>query len=143
MEADHYSKEWDDAPMPHSIFFTKRGHAIHGTDYARRLGDPASHGCVRAVARERGDAVRAGEGARCDEYDGDAQRLSTDRAQPGARPKRAIARNDSGARTPSGDVVVPRAPRQIVPAQPETYESPARPTTTTRWCMASIATAAR
>src|SRR5438105_2508185 len=23
MEADHYSKEWDDAPMPHSIFFTK------------------------------------------------------------------------------------------------------------------------
>ncbi|TDN17346.1 hypothetical protein CEE79_11290, partial [Lactobacillus crispatus] len=32
MEADHYSKEWDDAPMPHSIFFTKVGHAIHGTD---------------------------------------------------------------------------------------------------------------
>ena len=27
MEADHYSKEWDDAPMPHSIFFTKLGHA--------------------------------------------------------------------------------------------------------------------
>lgn len=23
MEEDHYSKEWDDAPMPHSIFFTK------------------------------------------------------------------------------------------------------------------------
>ena len=23
MEADHFSKEWDDAPMPHSIFFTK------------------------------------------------------------------------------------------------------------------------
>ena len=26
-----YSKEWDDAPMPHSIFFTKDGHAIHGS----------------------------------------------------------------------------------------------------------------
>ena len=31
LERDHYSKEWDDAPMPHSIFFTKRGHAIHGS----------------------------------------------------------------------------------------------------------------
>src|SRR4051794_32336044 len=37
MEADHFSKEWDDAPMPHSIFFTKIGHAIHGTDAARNL----------------------------------------------------------------------------------------------------------
>ncbi|MDQ8727830.1 L,D-transpeptidase [Bradyrhizobium sp. LHD-71] len=47
MEEDHYSKEWDDAPMPHSIFFTKKGHAIHGTDVVKRLGNPASHGCVR------------------------------------------------------------------------------------------------
>jgi L,D-transpeptidase catalytic domain len=47
MEADHFSKEFDDAPMPHSIFFTKIGHAIHGTDSANRLGSPASHGCVR------------------------------------------------------------------------------------------------
>jgi L,D-transpeptidase-like protein len=47
MEADHYSKEWDDAPMPHSIFFTKRGHAIHGSFDTRRLGTPASAGCVR------------------------------------------------------------------------------------------------
>src|SRR5258706_968898 len=37
MEEDHYSKEWDDAPMPHSIFFTKKGHAIHGTDAADRI----------------------------------------------------------------------------------------------------------
>lgn len=47
MEEDHYSKEFDDAPMPHSIFFTKIGHAIHGTDSVNRLGNPASHGCVR------------------------------------------------------------------------------------------------
>lgn len=47
MEEDHYSKEFDDAPMPHSIFFTKLGHAIHGTDSESRLGTPASHGCVR------------------------------------------------------------------------------------------------
>ena len=47
MEEDHFSKEFDDAPMPHSIFFTKIGHAIHGTDSVNRLGNPASHGCVR------------------------------------------------------------------------------------------------
>ena len=47
MEEEHYSKEFDDAPMPHSIFFTKIGHAIHGTDSEGRLGTPASHGCVR------------------------------------------------------------------------------------------------
>lgn len=47
MEEDHYSKEFDDAPMPHAIFFTKQGHAIHGTDSVSRLGTPASHGCVR------------------------------------------------------------------------------------------------
>ncbi len=47
MEQDHFSKEFDDAPMPNSIFFTKIGHAIHGTDFEGRLGTPASHGCVR------------------------------------------------------------------------------------------------
>ena len=47
MEKDHFSREWDDAPMPHSIFFTTRGHAIHGSDHVRNLGRPASHGCVR------------------------------------------------------------------------------------------------
>jgi hypothetical protein len=44
---DHRSREWDDAPMPHSIFFTSRGHAIHGSNAVHRLGSPASHGCVR------------------------------------------------------------------------------------------------
>ncbi len=47
MEAEHFSKEWDDAPMPHSIFFTPRGHAIHGSFYVKSLGRRASHGCVR------------------------------------------------------------------------------------------------
>jgi lipoprotein-anchoring transpeptidase ErfK/SrfK len=46
MEKDYFSKEWDDAPMPNSIFFTARGHAIHGS-YDKRLGRPVSHGCVR------------------------------------------------------------------------------------------------
>jgi hypothetical protein len=47
MEEDHYSKEWDDAPMPYSIFFTSEGHAIHGSYETRNLGRRASHGCVR------------------------------------------------------------------------------------------------
>ena len=47
MEEYHFSEEWDDAPMPHSIFFTRLGHAIHGTEHLASLGRPASHGCVR------------------------------------------------------------------------------------------------
>jgi hypothetical protein len=53
MERDHFSREWDDAPMPNSIFFTKQGHAIHGTNHSS-IGRPASHGCVRlSVAHSR------------------------------------------------------------------------------------------
>jgi hypothetical protein len=42
-----YSRQWDNAPMPHAIFFTKKGHAIHATNETKKLGTPASHGCVR------------------------------------------------------------------------------------------------
>jgi lipoprotein-anchoring transpeptidase ErfK/SrfK len=42
-----YSKEFDNAPMPHSIFFMKDGHAIHGSFEVKNLGKPVSHGCVR------------------------------------------------------------------------------------------------
>lgn len=41
-----HSRKYDNAPMPHSIFFTG-GYAIHATPHIRRLGTPASHGCVR------------------------------------------------------------------------------------------------
>jgi lipoprotein-anchoring transpeptidase ErfK/SrfK len=37
---------YDNAPMPHSIFF-HRGFAIHGTYSVFSLGRPVSHGCVR------------------------------------------------------------------------------------------------
>jgi hypothetical protein len=45
MEEEHFSDEYESAPMPHSIFFDDRGHAIHGS--SEKLGRPASHGCVR------------------------------------------------------------------------------------------------
>jgi lipoprotein-anchoring transpeptidase ErfK/SrfK len=41
-----FSKKYDDAPMPHAVFF-KSGAAIHATQAVGRLGTPASHGCVR------------------------------------------------------------------------------------------------
>jgi lipoprotein-anchoring transpeptidase ErfK/SrfK len=41
-----YSRKYDNAPMPNSIFF--RGpYAIHGTNQVGKLGRPASRGCVR------------------------------------------------------------------------------------------------
>lgn len=42
----HYSKKYDNAPMPHSIFFLD-GYAIHATYDVNHLGRPASHGCIR------------------------------------------------------------------------------------------------
>jgi hypothetical protein len=50
----HYSAKYDDAPMPHSIFFSG-GYAIHGTGAVGMLGRPASHGCIRLAP---GNAAR-------------------------------------------------------------------------------------
>ena len=63
----HYSRKYDNAPMPHSIFFSG-GYAIHATPHTGNLGRPASHGCVRLspgnaatlygiVSRDRGDTT--------------------------------------------------------------------------------------
>jgi lipoprotein-anchoring transpeptidase ErfK/SrfK len=41
-----FSRKYYNSPMPHSIFF-HGGYAIHGSYEIRRLGGPASHGCVR------------------------------------------------------------------------------------------------
>jgi lipoprotein-anchoring transpeptidase ErfK/SrfK len=55
---EHYSREWDDAPMPYSIFFTDAGHAIHGSQVVGRLGTPASHGCIRLAPQNAGILFR-------------------------------------------------------------------------------------
>jgi L,D-transpeptidase catalytic domain len=47
MDADHFSQEWDNAPMPHTMFFDMHGHAIHGFFDVKHLGLAVSHGCVR------------------------------------------------------------------------------------------------
>lgn len=41
-----YSKQYDNAPMPHAVFFNG-GVAMHATQSVGRLGTPASHGCIR------------------------------------------------------------------------------------------------
>lgn len=40
------SRKYENAPMPYSVFYYG-GYAIHGTNYVKSLGRPASHGCVR------------------------------------------------------------------------------------------------
>ena len=46
LAAAHRSSIYGNAPMPWSIFF-RGNYAIHGTTDLARLGQPASHGCVR------------------------------------------------------------------------------------------------
>jgi lipoprotein-anchoring transpeptidase ErfK/SrfK len=46
LERMWYSRKYEMSPMPYSVFFLG-GYAIHGTNYVKRLGTPASHGCVR------------------------------------------------------------------------------------------------
>lgn len=46
LEVMHHSHKYNNAPMPHSIFYSG-GYAIHATNAVGNLGRPASHGCVR------------------------------------------------------------------------------------------------
>lgn len=46
LSPNHRSRLYGNAPMPWSIFF-RGNYAIHGTTELRKLGSPASHGCVR------------------------------------------------------------------------------------------------
>lgn len=57
MYRSYFSRTYDNAPMPHSIFFFE-GYAIHGTMDLANLGNVASHGCVR-LAPENAEALFA------------------------------------------------------------------------------------
>ena len=52
MKEMHYSRKYNNAPMPNSIFFTNNGHAIHATTAVKNLGRTASHGCVRLSPKD-------------------------------------------------------------------------------------------
>jgi L,D-transpeptidase catalytic domain len=77
MDIDHYSVEWDNAPMPYSVFFTMTGDAIHGTYEVRHLGSPVSHGFTRlraSVGEECRRALEAGEEAEDGQHYGGVKR---------------------------------------------------------------------
>jgi len=129
MEEDHYSKEFDDAPMPHSIFFTKIGHAIHGTDSESRLGSPASHGCVR-LSRANASTLYAlvqSEGVLNTTVTLTGSSQVALARNPRPRSNNAVARRDPNQQygapqyNAAGDpvVITPQqvAPRQIAPPQ--------------------------
>jgi lipoprotein-anchoring transpeptidase ErfK/SrfK len=50
MAKSWFSRTYDDAPMPHSVFFNS-GIAFHGTTSVRLLGRPASRGCIRLAPK--------------------------------------------------------------------------------------------
>ena len=117
LEKSWYSRKYDWAPMPHSIFFYK-GYAMHGTVEERRLGRAASHGCVRlsranastlfALLRERGKSS-----TRIEVIDG---RLPA----PLADPKLNIAEVKSSLRGESRDVAKAEKVEAKVEAKVET-----------------------
>lgn len=57
LDAHHYSSRYNNAPMPHAIFFDGN-RAIHGTTYLSQLGRPASHGCVRLAPQNAATLYR-------------------------------------------------------------------------------------
>jgi len=54
LEKMWYSRKYDMSPMPHSVFF-RGGYAVHATNYIKRLGTPASHGCIRLHPTDAAD----------------------------------------------------------------------------------------
>jgi hypothetical protein len=107
-----HSLKYDNAPMPHSIFFLSQ-YAIHATNAVGALGRPASHGCVRlapanaaalyAMVRSQG-AVISIVGA----IPGGQMATATHRARHGATalgyaPHRHARSLDEWARDPLGD----------------------------------------
>jgi hypothetical protein len=119
MEEDHYSKEFDDAPMPHSIFFTKIGHAIHGTDSESHLGTPVSHGCVR-LSRANASTLYAlveqqGVLNTTVTLTGSAQ-IALAR-NPQGRANTAVARRDPSMQYDSAGDPIVITPRQLAPGQ--------------------------
>lgn len=124
MERTHFSKEWDDAPMPYAMFFTNQGHAIHGTNHVRNLGRAASHGCVRLSVRNAatlfGLVKAQGMGHTQVRIEGSEPLV----AEGGAR-MRSASRRSGGVGSYDDDQMGTRAVTYAVPARG--YGVPSRP----------------
>ena len=121
MEKDHFSREWDEAPMPHSIFFTRKGHAIHGSLETRRLGTPASHGCVRLAPEHAATLFRL---VQADGVLNTQVVIAGEepRMQPATPVARAVPREDAGNGNSNGEHAGPQYYRQRGYAQPPAYD---------------------
>jgi hypothetical protein len=123
---DHASKEWDNSPMPHSIFFTHRGHAIHGSNATRSLGRTASHGCVRLAPANAAKlfALVRSEGMRNTRIviQGDEPRKPSART---VKRQQAKAQYDEPPSVGAGYAArQPQRSETLRPAQADGYESP-------------------
>ena len=63
LEEMWYSRKYDNSPMPHSVFF-HGGYAVHATNAIKRLGTPASHGCIRLHPNDAADFYQLVAGVR-------------------------------------------------------------------------------
>jgi hypothetical protein len=120
MDADHFSQEWDNAPMPHTIFFDLHGHAIHGFFDVKHLGLAVSHGCVRLSpdhAATLFDLVKS---------EGMANTRVTIAGRTPGGDNGPVARQ----RLPENEIVYSNAPVPIAPQyqqQPRPYAQPPNP----------------
>ncbi len=105
------SKKYQNAPMPHSIFF-HGGYAIHGTTAVGNLGRMASHGCIRlhpANAKTLFELVKADPGI---------TQIIIDTTPAPAKPVKAIA--VAKLDTPKAESVK----ADVAPAAPKAMSAP-------------------
>jgi lipoprotein-anchoring transpeptidase ErfK/SrfK len=108
-----HSRKYDNAPMPHSIFFTG-GYAIHATYATGMLGRPASHGCIRLFPANAATlyGLVQKHGARNTQVQVFGSPPSTHVAErrPAAEPRRAL-RSQRSAQRPEAPKVLPAGTR--------------------------------
>jgi hypothetical protein len=127
MDADHLSQEWDNAPMPHTMFFDMHGHAIHGFFDVKHLGSPVSHGCVRLAPANAATLFALVQGQGMSQttvvVSGQAPARGGEEMARRRAPTQQVAAQPAQA-APPGDDYQP-APPQPYPAQaygqPQTY----------------------
>jgi hypothetical protein len=106
-----FSRRYDWSPMPHSIFFSG-GYAIHGSYEIRRLGSPASHGCIRLHPNHAATLYSLVE----------SNRGATRIVVTGGRPSDLMAARERPARAYADDDRAPRAAHKKLRPAPRYVE---------------------
>lgn len=125
MSRMHYSKKYDNAPMPHSVFY-HRGYAIHATYATGSLGRPASHGCIRLAPAHAKTFYHLVE-----QHGKGRTRISLNGVAPAAvakvqnnTQKVATTSNWTSPKKPTYARPRPAAPQKVYQAQPKVYVWP-------------------